>query len=37
MVSSEVSSDDTQQLSPAALLTTCARMTADELARRMKR
>jgi hypothetical protein len=37
IVSAEVSSDDTPQRSPAGLLATCARMTADELARRLKR
>jgi hypothetical protein len=36
IVSGEVSSEDTPQLSPAALLTTCAHLTADEIARRIK-
>jgi hypothetical protein len=36
MASGEVTSDDTQQMSPMALLTTCARLTADEIARRIK-
>lgn len=37
IASAEVSSEDTQQLSPAELLATCARITADEIARRIKR
>jgi hypothetical protein len=37
IVSGELTSDDTQQMSPTALLTTCAHLTADEIARRIKR